>query len=118
MADIGLHSSNQERVPLAVLKEQVGDTVQLNWVANGGTSSVALKVGRVVGVEASSELVGCTRSGFLADRAGLCDTAGLSICVYSSTSDDTSDWVAVADGIGEPLQVQGTNTFSPAVTIG
>lgn len=118
VADVGLHGSNQERVPLAVLQEQIGDTVQLDWVADGGTSSVALKVGRIVGAEVSSELVRCTRGGFLADRAGLCNTTGLAVCVDSSASDDTSNWVTVADGVREPLQVQRSNTFSPTISVG
>lgn len=118
VADVGLHGSDQKRVPFAVLQEQVGDSIQLDRVADGGTSSVALKVGRIVGAEVSSELVRCTRGGFLADGAGLRNTTGLAVCIDSSASDDTSNWVAVADGVRKPLQVQRPNTFSPTVSVG
>lgn len=105
MADIGLDGSDQERVSLAVLEEHVGNAIQLDWVTDGRAGAVALKVRGVIRVEIASKSICCTDDGLLANGAWLRDTAGLAVGVGSGTSDDTADWVAVAEGIGESLEV-------------
>lgn len=105
VADIGLDGSDQERVSLAVLEEHVGNAIQLDWVTDGRAGAVALKVRGVIRVEIASKSICCTDDGLLANSAWLRDTAGLTVGVGSGTSDDTADWVAVAEGIGESLEV-------------
>lgn len=105
MADICLHSAYQKRVSIAVFQKHVCNAVQLNRVTDRGAGSVALKVGGIIGIKVSSKGVSFTDNGLLSNGAGLCNTAGLSVGVGSSAANNTSDRVAIADCVREPLQV-------------
>lgn len=117
MTDVRLHSAYQKRISLAVLQKHVRDGVQLNRIAYWGARSVTLEVGCLIGIQVSRKGVSLADYGLLSNSAGLRDAAGLSVCVRSSASNNTSNWVAVADGIGEPLQVQRPDTLGPAIAI-
>lgn len=105
MTDIGLDGADEKRLSLAVLEEHVGDTLQLDWVTDGSSSTVALKVGSLIRVQVASKGIGLADDLFLANGTGLGDATGLTIGVGGGTANDTTDWVTIANGVREPLQV-------------
>ncbi|KAH6603958.1 hypothetical protein Trco_007404 [Trichoderma cornu-damae] len=105
---------------LAVLVHGHGDGVDLERVANGGAGAVALKVAGQAGVEIAAALVSGGNDIGLAISVGVSDASGgdLAVGVGGAGPDNATDRVAVPDGVGKALQVDGADGIGTAVPIG
>lgn len=118
MPHVRLDRAHQQRVPRAVLQEQIGNAIQLDRVADRCSRAVRLKVRRLVGAEAPRKRIRSARRRGLPGGAGLRDAAGLAVGVDGRAADDAADGVAVADRVAEPLEVDGPDAFCAAVAVG
>ena len=116
VTEVALDGADQEGSALGLL-EDTGHGLNFDRVTHGCTSSMALNV---VGlVEAKTSLgIGLADDGFLTISARQGNAIGLAVGVDGSTTDDGADRVSVTDGITEPLNEDGADTISSAVTIG
>lgn len=116
VTDVGLDGAdNQRRSGLAL--EQVANGVDLDRVTDGGTGAVSLNVVSLVPVE-TGVLVRLADDSLLELTAGQRDTGSAAGGVGGAAADDGADGVAVAEGGGEALDVDGIDSFSSTVAIG
>lgn len=97
--------------------EELADSVDLDGITDGGTGAMSLNVVGASPVEAGV-LVGLADDSLLKLSAGERNTGSAAGRVCGAAADDGANGVAVTEGGGHALNVDGIDSFCTTVAIG
>ena len=117
MADVGFDRPDHERVRCRTFRgECIGESPDLDWVADRCSGAVCLHITDFVGLHPGSSQ-GCRDGCFL----GLCawhgDAVGVAVLGYRCAQDLRVDVITVAQRLGQRFDYDDGTTFAPRVTV-
>ncbi len=118
MADVALHRAQRaEAAPVGVVAEGRRQRGQLDRIAEPGTGAMRLDVADAAGVDRVAPVDLAQQLG-LAAAARRGDAVGATVLVQARADDHAEDRVAVALGVGQPLEHQRAHALAGHEAVG